>query len=107
LRFRAGVYGRSGVCRRLQRARRASSERGKMCDKYVIGYWMPEKKRQKFNWTDFENVCKSVGFQLKMVTYMYCLLRAANRSAKRSNLRGRLCSANVDRVDRNDENTPV
>jgi len=42
--------------------------RGKMCDKYVIGYWVPEKKRQKFNWNDFENVCESEGFQLKMVS---------------------------------------
>ncbi|EZA62042.1 Inositol-tetrakisphosphate 1-kinase [Ooceraea biroi] len=38
-----------------------------MCDKCVIGYWVPEKKRQKFNWTDFENACESEGFQLKMI----------------------------------------
>lgn len=38
-----------------------------MCDKCVIGYWMPERKRQKFNIADFENVCESEGFQLKMV----------------------------------------
>lgn len=47
---------------------RDSRRRGKMCDKYVIGYWVPERKRQKFNWNDFENVCESEGFQLKMVS---------------------------------------
>lgn len=39
-----------------------------MCDKCVIGYWVPEKKRQKFNWNEFEDVCESEGFQLKMVS---------------------------------------
>ncbi|XP_032687339.1 inositol-tetrakisphosphate 1-kinase-like [Odontomachus brunneus] len=38
-----------------------------MCDKYVIGYWISERKRQKFNWNDFENVCESEGFRLKMI----------------------------------------
>lgn len=38
-----------------------------MCDKYVIGYWVPERKRQKFNWTDFEKVCKTEGFELKLI----------------------------------------
>ncbi|KZC11308.1 Inositol-tetrakisphosphate 1-kinase, partial [Dufourea novaeangliae] len=39
----------------------------KMCDKHVIGYWISEKKRQKFNWNDFYNLCESEGFQLKMI----------------------------------------
>lgn len=38
-----------------------------MCDKYVIGYSISEKKRQKFNWDDFCSVCESEGFQLKMI----------------------------------------
>ncbi|KAG7196843.1 hypothetical protein KM043_014007 [Ampulex compressa] len=38
-----------------------------MCEKYVIGYWISEKKRQKFNWEDFSTVCESEGFQLKMI----------------------------------------
>ncbi|XP_076247038.1 LOW QUALITY PROTEIN: inositol-tetrakisphosphate 1-kinase [Calliopsis andreniformis] len=42
-------------------------ERKKMCDKYVIGYWISEKKRQKFNWNDFYNICESEGFLLKMI----------------------------------------
>ncbi|XP_076547030.1 inositol-tetrakisphosphate 1-kinase [Osmia lignaria lignaria] len=37
-----------------------------MCDKYIIGYSISEKKRQKFNWNDFYNVCESEGFLLKM-----------------------------------------
>lgn len=41
--------------------------RKKMCDKYVIGYSISEKKRQKFNWNDFCTVCESEGFLLKMV----------------------------------------
>ncbi|XP_053978682.1 inositol-tetrakisphosphate 1-kinase-like [Hylaeus volcanicus] len=38
-----------------------------MCDKYVIGYSMSEKKRQKINWNDFYNLCESEGFLLKMI----------------------------------------
>ncbi|OAD56337.1 Inositol-tetrakisphosphate 1-kinase, partial [Eufriesea mexicana] len=38
-----------------------------MCDKYVIGYSISEKKRQKFNWNDFCSVCESEGFLLKMI----------------------------------------
>ena len=38
-----------------------------MCDKYVIGYSISEKKRQKFNWNDFYNLCESEGFLLKMI----------------------------------------
>ncbi|XP_018394148.1 PREDICTED: inositol-tetrakisphosphate 1-kinase-like isoform X1 [Cyphomyrmex costatus] len=45
----------------------STSEEGRMCDKCVIGYWVPERKRQKFNWTDFENICESEGFRLKMI----------------------------------------
>lgn len=41
--------------------------RKKMCDKYVIGYSISEKKRQKFNWNDFCTVCESEGFLLKMI----------------------------------------
>lgn len=39
----------------------------KMCEKYVIGYWISEKKRQKFNWNHFHNLCEAEGFQLKMI----------------------------------------
>lgn len=53
---------------RCQRGVASASEDGSMCDKRVIGYWVPEKKRQKFNWTDFENICESEGFRLKMVS---------------------------------------
>ncbi|XP_031788759.1 inositol-tetrakisphosphate 1-kinase isoform X1 [Nasonia vitripennis] len=35
--------------------------------KRVIGYWISEKKRQKFNWTEFEDVCAKEGFLLKMI----------------------------------------
>ncbi|XP_011061395.1 PREDICTED: inositol-tetrakisphosphate 1-kinase-like [Acromyrmex echinatior] len=45
----------------------STSEEGRMYDKCVIGYWVPERKRQKFNWTDFENICESEGFRLKMI----------------------------------------
>ncbi|KOC60339.1 Inositol-tetrakisphosphate 1-kinase [Habropoda laboriosa] len=38
-----------------------------MCDKYVIGYSISEKKRQKFNWNDFYSICESEGFLLKMI----------------------------------------
>lgn len=53
---------------RCQRGVASASEQGSMCDKCVIGYWVPERKRQKFNWTDFENICESEGFRLKMVS---------------------------------------
>lgn len=53
---------------RCQRGVASTSEQGSMCDKCVIGYWVPEKKRQKFNWIDFENICESEGFRLKMVS---------------------------------------
>ncbi|XP_015587062.1 inositol-tetrakisphosphate 1-kinase isoform X2 [Cephus cinctus] len=33
----------------------------------VIGYWISEKKKQKFNWEDFQNVCAKNGFELKMI----------------------------------------
>lgn len=46
----------------------STSEEGRMYDKCVIGYWVPERKRQKFNWADFENICESEGFRLKMVS---------------------------------------
>ncbi|XP_033331613.2 inositol-tetrakisphosphate 1-kinase [Megalopta genalis] len=39
----------------------------KMCEKYTIGYWISEKKRQKFNWNHFYNLCEAEGFQLKMM----------------------------------------
>ncbi|KAL2725330.1 inositol-tetrakisphosphate 1-kinase-like [Vespula squamosa] len=42
-------------------------ETKKMCDKYVIGYWVREKKRQKLNFDDFEKVCRTEGFSLKLV----------------------------------------
>ncbi|XP_012278697.1 histone deacetylase 6 isoform X2 [Orussus abietinus] len=32
-----------------------------------IGYWLPERKRQKYNWADFENACAERGFILKMI----------------------------------------
>lgn len=38
-----------------------------MCDKYVIGYRISEKKRQKIKWSDFHNACESKGFLLKMI----------------------------------------
>lgn len=55
-----------------------------MCDKYVIGYWISEKKRQKFNWNDFCNLCEAKGFLLKMVNilsikYSTCMKRYDNR----------------------------
>lgn len=45
--------------------------RKKMCDKYVIGYSISEKKRQKFNCNDFYAVCESEGLLLKMVNNIY------------------------------------
>lgn len=45
----------------------------KMCDKYIIGYSISEKKRQKFNWNDFYNVCETEGFLLKMVNSLNIL----------------------------------
>ncbi|KAK0163044.1 hypothetical protein PV327_006755 [Microctonus hyperodae] len=33
----------------------------------VIGYWISEKKRQKFNWNEFENICANEGFLLKQI----------------------------------------
>jgi len=53
---------------RCQRGAASASEEARMCDKCVIGYWVPERKRQKFNWTDFANICDSEGFRLKMVS---------------------------------------
>lgn len=38
-----------------------------MSDKSVIGYWISEKKRQKFNCNDFHNVCAKEGLVLKQV----------------------------------------
>lgn len=46
-----------------------------MCDKYVIGYSISEKKRQKFNWNDFCSVCESEGFLLKMVNNFLSFLK--------------------------------
>ncbi|XP_078038206.1 inositol-tetrakisphosphate 1-kinase [Augochlora pura] len=39
----------------------------KMGEKYTIGYWISEKKRQKFNWNHFCNLCEAEGFQLKLM----------------------------------------
>lgn len=33
----------------------------------LIGYWMPEKKIQKLNWSEFTSVCKNHGFELVKV----------------------------------------
>lgn len=38
-----------------------------MCEKYVIGYSLSEKKRQKFISNDFYNACEAEGFQFKMI----------------------------------------
>ncbi|XP_043472979.1 inositol-tetrakisphosphate 1-kinase-like isoform X1 [Leptopilina heterotoma] len=38
-----------------------------MCSTKVIGYWISEKKRQKFNWLEFQNICKRDGFSLKII----------------------------------------
>lgn len=48
----------------LQNTRQETKE---MCDKYVIGYWVPEKKRQKLNFNDFQAICRKEGFLLKMI----------------------------------------
>ncbi|XP_076640318.1 inositol-tetrakisphosphate 1-kinase isoform X2 [Colletes latitarsis] len=48
-------------------SRKDTVSRKKMCDKYVIGYSISEKKRQKFNLNDFYNLCESEGFLLKMI----------------------------------------
>ncbi|XP_043496704.1 inositol-tetrakisphosphate 1-kinase-like [Polistes fuscatus] len=48
----------------LQNTREESK---KMCNKYVIGYWVREKKRQKLNFDDLEKVCRNEGFSLKLV----------------------------------------
>lgn len=67
---------------RCQRGVAGASEDERMCDKCVIGYWVPERKRQKFNWTDFENICESQGFRLKMVSHRHGLsLRRNARDA--------------------------
>lgn len=53
--------------RQREDRRKVVCNSGKMCEKHVIGYWVSEKKRQKFNWNDFHNVCESEGYLLKMI----------------------------------------
>ncbi|KAL0120179.1 hypothetical protein PUN28_008081 [Cardiocondyla obscurior] len=61
------VERRSAGRDRSQREAAGASDDGGTCDKCVIGYWVSEKKRQKFNWTDFEAICEVEGFRLKMI----------------------------------------
>lgn len=44
-------------------------------DRVVIGYWLSEKKRLKFNWSDSQNVCAREGFVLKLVSYSLLLFK--------------------------------
>lgn len=34
----------------------------------IIGYWIAEKKRQKFNWPELERMCENEGIILKPVS---------------------------------------
>ncbi|XP_063976339.1 inositol-tetrakisphosphate 1-kinase-like [Diachasmimorpha longicaudata] len=40
---------------------------GEMKERVVVGYWLSEKKRSKFNWNDWQNVCAKEGFVFKLV----------------------------------------
>lgn len=37
-------------------------------EKKIVGYWISEKKRQKFNWEEFHEQCAKEGLLLKMVS---------------------------------------
>ena len=51
-----------------------------MYDGNIVGYWISDKKRQKFNWSEFEDACKNEGLILKKVlVFIITLLKKESK----------------------------